>query len=95
MTKSEIEKALKNGLLIQGLINVKAAMLKGGLNKVIVSKNNTIIYNDIRLISINIPVELSEFTAKEQGMMCKKPYSISVLGIKEEKTSKKKRVKKK
>ncbi len=82
MTRSEIEKALKKGLLIYGFNNVKKAVFKEGLEKVIVSKNNVKAYEELRLVNINTSIELSEFTSKEQGMICKKPYAISVLGIK-------------
>lgn len=82
MTKSEIEKALKDGLIIRGFNNVKKALLKGGLSKVIVSKNSVNLYNDLRLVSFGTPVEQSSLTGKEQGTLCKKPYTISVLGIK-------------
>ena len=87
MTKSEIEKALKKGILIKGVESVKKALLKGELAKVIVSKNNQKAFEELKLLSIKTPVELSELTSKEQGILCKKPYAISVIGIKKESKS--------
>ena len=84
MTKTEILKLLRDGNLIIGNDVVKKMLKVGKISKVFLAKNcsdemrSEITYYK-KLSTFDI--EECEMTNEELGELCKKPFSISVLGV--------------
>ena len=80
---SEIKKSLKEGKMIIGTERTMKGLRQGKLEKVYLSSNcSEDVKNDIKhysqLSNVNV-VELSQ-PNEELGVICKKTFSISVLG---------------
>ncbi len=81
----EIKKSLKSGKIVIGSSSTLKNMKLGALSKVFVSSNapqkikNELDYlgklSNIDVVSLDVPND-------ELGMLCKKPYSVSVMGLK-------------
>ena len=82
----EVRAALKNDKIVIGWNSVESLLRKGGLKKVLLSKtvpsklrDDILAYSKIN----NVSVEDFAGDAYELGVLCKKPFGVSVLGIKE------------
>jgi large subunit ribosomal protein L30e len=82
---AEIKKHLASGKIIIGAQRVLKQVRKGKIEKVYVSANaSPRTKEDIRRACVTGSiscVDLSQ-TNEEMGVVCKKPFSISVLGVK-------------
>ena len=85
MEKKEIQKLLEEGKLIIGLRETEKAIRKGEIKKVLLASNaredvkkRYSVYEKRGLIEI----EQLGFDNEELGIICKKPFNISVIGIK-------------
>ncbi len=83
MSLEELKKALKEKSLVMGLDKITKKLKMGKLKKVFVAKNCPIgIVKDLEYYSKINKVELVKLdkSNEEIGMICKKPFSILVLG---------------
>ncbi|MFA5406388.1 MAG: ribosomal L7Ae/L30e/S12e/Gadd45 family protein [Candidatus Nanoarchaeia archaeon] len=84
MAISDIEKAVKSDGLIIGFKNVVKSINEGSVKEIFVSANGKVFIDKLKLIAGKTPIkELSE-SSKDLGVKCKKPFNISVLGLKSE-----------
>jgi ribosomal protein L30E len=77
----KIESALKEGKLVIGFKSVLRAARSGELGSIITSKNYGPLKDKLESLS-NMKVEISDLSSKELGILCKKAFSIAVLGVK-------------
>ena len=79
---SNIKEEIKNKKLIIGLERTLKKLKKSGLKKVYVTSNSHA-KEQLLLIgkTLGAEVVILEETSKELGVLCKKPFSISVLGF--------------
>lgn len=83
--KAEIRKLLGSDKLVIGTDRCVRLLRKGGLKRVMIASNcDHATVEDVRRYSATSGVELVELDVpnEELGVVCKKPFSISVLGIK-------------
>jgi len=81
MAISDIDKAVKSGGLIIGFKNVVRSLHEGSVKKIFVSSNGKIFINKLKLVAGKVPIKDLEESSKELGVKCKKPFNISVLGL--------------
>lgn len=82
---NEIEKADKDKKLIIGKKIVIKALSNDGLKKVVLASNTPSDLKeavDLKASSANVTVETINLKNDELGSKCKRPFSISILGIK-------------
>lgn len=85
MPIEEVQKKLKTKDIIIGTDRTIRHLKLGQLAKVFISKNcSNVIKEDINYYGnlSNIPIEELDQTNEELGVICKKPFYISVLSIK-------------
>lgn len=83
MSVNEIKKQLDK--LLIGTKSVLASLRTGGLLKVFISSNaSTIVVGDIEHFASlsDAEIEVLEVSNDELGVICKKPFSVSIVGIK-------------
>ncbi len=83
---SDIKDASKAGKLLIGWNSVKSAIQSGLVKKVFLSSTvQESVENDVESYSKigGFPVEKFSGDAYELGVLCKKPFPVTVLGIKE------------
>jgi len=88
ITAVEIQKLLKEGSLIVGTERIIKGLKKGDFERILVSKNTPekVIENIQRYAKIgSVKVVKLKYDNEELGVVCKKPFSISVVGILKEK----------
>lgn len=83
MAVSDIERAIRTGGLIIGLKQVIKGLQAGIVREVLVSSNGKGFIDSIKLVSGSVPVKLITESSKELGIMCRKPFNITILGLKE------------
>ena len=84
VTTTEIKKLVKSGNLIMGTERVLKGLKRGNVSKVMLSSNcPEKVEEDVNHYSgINkTEVEKLDFPNDELGIICKKPFSISVLAL--------------
>ena len=84
MSKVEIRKLLRDGVLVIGTDVVLKGLKKGHITKVFVAKNcaqDTLEELDYCQKLATFEVEKTDMTNEELGVLCKKPFSISVIGV--------------
>ena len=80
----EIKKNLKTDKLVIGMDKTVKLLKLGKLAKVFIAKNTAeITENDLNYYSKINNIELSKLNIdnEELGVLCKKPFSISVMGL--------------
>ena len=80
----EIKKNLKTDKLVIGTDKTLKLLKLGKLAKIFIAKNTAeLIENDLNYYSKINNVELSKLNIdnEEMGVLCKKPFSISVIGL--------------
>ncbi|MBN2142247.1 ribosomal L7Ae/L30e/S12e/Gadd45 family protein [Candidatus Woesearchaeota archaeon] len=85
MDVNEIKKLWKNESLVVGSDEVLKLLRRGELEKVLLAKNApAAVVEDVkRFASLkSVEVETLEIPNDELGTLCKKPFSIAVLGLK-------------
>jgi len=83
-TSSDIKKLIGSKNLIIGTIRTIKNLKLGKLDKIILSSNcPENILNDINYYAKNSDAEIikTEYPNEELGIVCKKPFSISVISI--------------
>jgi ribosomal protein L30E len=80
---SDIEHAIRTGGLVIGYKQVIKGLHSGLIKEVLVSSNGKSFLESIKLVSSNVPVKLLVESSKELGIMCKKPFNITILGLME------------
>ncbi len=80
---SEIEHAVRTGGLVVGYKQVIKSLHLGLIKEVFVASNGKSFIDSIKLVSDGIPVTLIPESSKELGILCKKPFNITVLGVRE------------
>ena len=87
----DVREALKEKTAVIGLERTMKLMRQGKVKKVFVSANTTATAkDDIRHYGtlLNVAIEELKLTNEELGTLCKKPFSISVIGVKGSKSEK-------
>ncbi|MBU0758584.1 MAG: ribosomal L7Ae/L30e/S12e/Gadd45 family protein [Nanoarchaeota archaeon] len=80
----EIKKFIKDNSLILGTERTVKELRKGNLSKVFISKNAPQeVIDDVHKYAglQNIPIVVLDKTNDELGIVCKKPFSISFMGV--------------
>jgi len=80
--KNNIDNAVKKGELIIGLKSVIKALNKGIVSEIIVSLNGRAFIKELKLIAGDTQINEINESSKDLGIKCKKPFNISVLGLK-------------
>ncbi|MFH1133523.1 MAG: ribosomal L7Ae/L30e/S12e/Gadd45 family protein [Nanoarchaeota archaeon] len=83
-TITEIKKQLEAGKIILGTKETVAALKKGRLRKAYITQNcNALVREDIERYAklAGAEVVALEYPSDEIGTLCKKPYSVQVLGL--------------
>ena len=83
MAISDIEHAIRTGGLVIGYKQVIKGLHSGIVKEVLVSSNGKSFMDSIKLVSGNVPVKLISESSKELGIMCRKPFNITILGLME------------
>ena len=86
----DVREALKEKTAVIGLKRTMKLMRQGKIKKVFLSANtSTTVKEDIQHYGalLNAAVEELKLTNEELGTLCKRPFSISVIGIKWSKTT--------
>ncbi|MFC1775058.1 ribosomal L7Ae/L30e/S12e/Gadd45 family protein [Nanoarchaeota archaeon] len=82
--KTEIQKLLKANALMLGTDVVMKGIKKGVIKKVFLAKNCNEVtvreLEDLKAIS-EFEIVQTDITNKELGLICRKPFSISVIGV--------------
>lgn len=79
---AEIKKLLGSKKLIIGSDRTFKLLKTGKLTKVVIAKNaNKKMKDDIEYYGSQVEIIQTEKTNEELGVLCKKPFAISVLGV--------------
>jgi len=82
ISKEEIEKLVKTEKICMGTENTLKNLRSSNLNKILVSKNcPRNVVEDIESLSEGTEILFLEKNNEELGIICKKPFHISVIGI--------------
>ena len=80
--KAEIRKLLGSDKLIIGTDRCIKLLRQGQLKKIMLASNaNVTVVEDVQRYSENAEVVILDVPNEELGVFCKKPFNISVLGI--------------
>ena len=81
----KIDKALKEGKLVIGYKSVKKALVKGLLKEIMIAKGGEYFLKNLKALSTKTPIKMVEESPIDLGVACKKPFNITVLGVRVEK----------
>lgn len=85
---SVIDEAVKGDKLIIGFKNVIKSLQEGKVSEVLLCSGGKYFINKIELVAGETPIKVINETPKSLGILCKKPFNITVLGIKIKKIEK-------